>query len=428
MRNSIQNKLIELVEKKRDDIIRFVQNLVRIPSVNSPPDGEEKECQEFIASKLKKLDMDVDMFTPDEVPGIKDSPFYVPNRKYVNRPNVIGRIKGLGGGKSLLLTSHVDVVPPGKIKWEHDPWGGDISESKIYGRGAADAKGGLAAQITAVECIKELGINLKGDLLFASVVDEEFGGMNGSLAVSLNLGRIDGVILSEPTSLCVMPGCAGGLQYEIVVKGQFAFEGQKYMGVSAIDKMYKVIKGLQKLENERNRKVKASPLFSEYPIRTPITVISIKGGDFEVGGVPDSCKIMVWHGAIPGEDKIAVMDQLQNILRKVCEKDIWLKENRPDFKVIGTWLDPCEIPYDHLLVKTISSNVKRVTKKDTVIKGMEGSCDLSRFVISGGIAAVVLGPGNIKQAHAVDESIEIEEIMKATKIIALSAIEWCNSQ
>ncbi|GAI97547.1 unnamed protein product, partial [marine sediment metagenome] len=265
------------VEKKRNDLIRFVQNLVRIPSVNRPPDGEEKECQEFIASKLKKLGMNVDMFTPDEVTGIKDNPYYVPGRNYTGRPNVVGSLKGEGGGRSILLTIHADVVSPGEEKWEHDPWGGEIIEGKMYGRGSADAKGGLAAQIMAVECIKEVDFDLRGDLIFASVVDEEFGGMNGSLATSLRIGKIDAGILSEPTSLSILPGCAGGQQYEITVKGRFAFEGQKYLGVNAIEKMYKIIEGLQELEEERNQKVKTSPLFSKYPIRTPITVISIRG-------------------------------------------------------------------------------------------------------------------------------------------------------
>ncbi len=418
---------MELIEKKRNDLIRFVGNLVRIPSVNKPPDGEEKECQEFIASKLKKLGMNVDMFTPDEVTGIKDNPYYVPGRNYTGRPNVIGSLKGEGGGRSVLLTTHADVVSPGKEKWEHDPWGGEIIEGKIYGRGSVDAKGGLAAQIMAIECVKEVA-NLKGDLIFASVVDEEFGGMNGSLATSLRIGKIDAGILSEPTSLSILPGCAGGQQYEIIVKGRSAFEGQKYLGVSAIEKMYKIIEGLQELEEERNQKVKISPLFSEYPIKTPIAVISIQGGDFEVGGVPDWCKINVWHGALPGEKREKVLNQLREFLKELFKKDSWLRENPPNIKMIGSWLDPCEIPYNHPLVKIMGPNVKKITKKEPVIRGMEGSCDLSRFVICGKIPTLIFGPGDVKKAHSVNEFVEIEEIVKATKIIALSIVEWCNLQ
>jgi len=420
--------LMELVEKKKNDLIHLVQNLVRIPSVNKPPDGEEKECQEFIASKLKKLGMNVDMFTPDEVTGIKDNPYYVPGRNYAGRPNVVGSLKGEGGGRSILLTTHADVVSPGKERWKHDPWGGEIIDGKIYGRGSTDAKGGLAAQIMAIECIKELNYNLPGDLIFASVVDEEFGGMNGSLAAALRIGKVDAGILSEPTSLSILPGCGGGQQYEITVKGRFAFEGQKYLGVSAVEKMYKIIEGLQELEEERNQEVKTSPLFSKYPIKTPITVISIRGGDFEVGGVPDWCKIIVWHGAVPGEKKEEVLNQLQESLKELSQKDPWLRDNPPNIEMIGSWLDPCEIPYDHPLVKTMSSNVEKVTKEEPIIGGMEGSCDLSRFVICGKIPTVVFGPGDVKRAHSLNEFVGIEEMIRATETIALSVVEWCNLQ
>ena len=426
MRNSIQNKLIKIIEKKRNDIISFAQNLVRIPSVNTPPDGEEKECQEFIASKLKMLDMNVDMFTPDEVSGIREHLYYNPGREYKDRPNVVGTYKGNGNGKSLLLTGHVDVVSPGdKNQWKHDPWGGAVEGGRIYGRGTTDMKGGLGTEIMAIECVKELGIQLQGDIIFASVVDEEFGGMNGSLACAARGYKADGGIMAEPTSLMFFPGSAGGQQYRIKVKGKTAFEGEKHKGVSAIEKMYKVIHCLQDLEKKRDRKAKKHPLFSNYPIASPIAVISIRGGDPERGGIPDWCTIEVWHGAVPGETEDEVMGELKQWLKQSLADDPWLKANPVEIEPVIKWIDPCDIPIEHPIVKTASSAFYKVTGEKPEFAGMRGASDLSRFVICGETPMFIFGPGNSDTAHCPDESVSIENLIKATKVMALTILDWC---
>lgn len=426
MEDKTQTRLISLIENRKDKIVSFVQELIRIPSLNTPPTGQEKKCQLFIADKLKNLGMEVDIFSPDELVGLKEHPYYNPGREYRDRPNVVGTYKGKGKGKSILLTGHVDVVSPGdKKQWKHDPWGGIVEAGRIFGRGTTDMKGGLGAEIMAIECVKELGIHLQGDIIFASVVDEEFGGMNGSLACAARGYRADGGILAEPTSLMFFPGSAGGQQYRIKVKGKIAFEGEKHKGVSAIEKMYKVIHSLQELERKRDRRAKKHPLFSNYPIASPIAVISIQGGDPEIGGIPDWCTIEVWHGAIPGETEDEVIDELHQWLRQSLADDSWLKVNPVEIKPIIKWIDPCDIPIEHPVIKTASSAFYKVTGERPKFAGMRGASDLSRFIICGETPMFIFGPGDSGMAHCLDESLSIENLIKATKVIALTILDWC---
>lgn len=425
MKEKTEDRLIRLIDKKRGKIIKFTQELIRIPSVNSPPTGEEKECQAFIAKRLKKIGMKVDVFSPEEVRGIEKHPFYNPGRLYKGRPNVVGTLKG-NGGRSLLLTGHADVVSPGqKKKWKYNPWEAKIVNGRIYGCGAADTKGGLAAQIMAIESIRESGISLQGDVCFASVVDEEFGGVNGSLSCVLRGYKADAGILAEPTRLNIQPGTAGGQQYKIIVKGKTAFEGEKHKGVSAIEKMYKVIETLGRLENVRNKRLKKHTLFSGYPIPAPIVVIAIHGGDSNVGGVPDRCWIEVWHGALPGETEKGVLDELHQWLVGCSKEDPWLKKNPPKIEPLIKWIHPCEIPVTHPIVKTVNSSVKKVTGIKSTFSGMRGACDLSLFTLCGNIPTLVLGPGNSSLAHTPNEFVPVEEVIMATKIIALTILDWC---
>lgn len=424
---STEKKVIRFIDKRRNDIVRLTRALVKIPSVNTPPTGGEKKCQLFIRDKLRLLGLKTDVFTPDDVPGLKESRYYNPGRQYGGRPNVVGALRGTGGGRSILLTGHVDVVSPGKPeRWHYPPWDAVVANGRIYGCGAADMKAGLAAQISALECIVDCGIRLKGDVLFASVVDEEFGGMNGSLACVARGYRADAAILSEPTRLAIQPASAGGIQYKIRVTGKTAFEGEKEKGVNAIEKMCKVIRILGRLERARNRRERKHPLFVAYPIPSPIVVIAVQGGDSKVGGVAETCSIEVWHGAVPGETEKEVMAELRHFIHQGIVGDAWLRHTPPVIEPVIKWIDPCAISVSHPIVKKISSAVKNVTGKTPDLQGMRGACDLSRFITAGNIPAVVFGPGNVSLAHMPDEFVPIEEIIAAAKIIALTILAWCN--
>jgi len=177
-------RVLDLTDETRDEIVELERALVRFDSVNQPPWGNEGPCQAFVAERMRDLGLRVDCFTPEEVPGIAQDPAFLHGRDYTDRPNVVGTLAGSGGGRSLHLAAHVDVVPiekPGQ--WIVEPFGAQVIEGKIYGRGAVDDKDGIAAMLDALQVIQKAGYHLRGDLILSSYVDKEFAGGNGLLAV-----------------------------------------------------------------------------------------------------------------------------------------------------------------------------------------------------------------------------------------------------
>ena len=184
----MKDPVIQWIDREKNQIVEFLRDLIKFPSVT----GDEGEIQKFIHSKLKKMGLTVDVWEPD-LTILKNHPAFVAVSKgYEGRPNVVGVLRGAGGGKSLLLNGHVDVIPAGAPEaWTHNPWSGDVAEGRIYGRGASDMKSGLAAMTMAVESILQSGIRLKGDLILEYTVDEELSG-NGTLACVIKGYRADG--------------------------------------------------------------------------------------------------------------------------------------------------------------------------------------------------------------------------------------------
>ncbi|MEM3129715.1 MAG: M20/M25/M40 family metallo-hydrolase, partial [Nitrososphaerota archaeon] len=218
MKNSIREKLLSTIENKRKEIINFAQKLVRIPSIT----GEEGEIQKFIAEKLSNLGLELDVFEID-IEELSKHPFFIPleeyRESYKNRPNVVGILKGRGNGKSLILMGHVDTVPvENRLLWKHDPFGGEIENGKLYGRGALDQKGGVTAQIMALESIIEAGISLKGSVIIENTIEEEAGG-NGALACAVKGYTADAGIYTEPSGYMIGISNRGAQFFRIIVPG-----------------------------------------------------------------------------------------------------------------------------------------------------------------------------------------------------------------
>ena len=182
MNTASERDLSPYVEERADQLVAIVRDLVRIPSENRAPRGAELGCQEYLAARLRLAGWEPKLYTPLEAPGIEDHPLYWPGRDYARRPNLGAIHRGAGGGRSLVLSGHMDTVPAGSAPWTHPPFSGHVEGNRLYGRGSVDMKAGIASNLFVVEALSELGIELAGDLTFESVVDEEFGGVNGTLA------------------------------------------------------------------------------------------------------------------------------------------------------------------------------------------------------------------------------------------------------
>jgi acetylornithine deacetylase len=201
-----------------DDLIELTRRLVSYRSENRPPRGEEGACQAFVADYLSRLGLEPDVFQPDDVAGALEHPAWWPGRDYAGRPNVVARLKGTGGGRSLLFSGHVDVVPA-HGKGAHSYWDGELEDGRLYGRGALDMKGGVACYLHALRCLIECGHTPAGDVVVETTVDEEFGGANGTLACRLRGYAADGAVLAEPTGLAVCHATRGGIQYRLHAHG-----------------------------------------------------------------------------------------------------------------------------------------------------------------------------------------------------------------
>ncbi|MCZ7545444.1 MAG: M20/M25/M40 family metallo-hydrolase [Anaerolineae bacterium] len=220
----------------RDQLVQNTRDLVRIPSTNTPPTGAEKACQDHIAALLRDASLEVDYYFLTEVEGLEAHPSYWPGRDYGRRPNVNGVIRGQGGGRSLLLTGHIDTVPLASMdRWQHDPFGAEVEAGRLYGLGAGDMKGGVAIALTVAQAIQRLGIKLEGDLLVESAVDEEFGGVNGTLAGRLRGHNADAAVILEPTNLEVYPAARGAriINLEMTNAAQVVGGGGRYPGLRA---------------------------------------------------------------------------------------------------------------------------------------------------------------------------------------------------
>jgi acetylornithine deacetylase len=200
------------------DLVELTRALVAHRSENRPPRGEEAACQAFGARYLGDLGLEPDVFQPDEVAGATGHPAWWPGRDYAGRPNVVARLRGGGGGRSLLFSGHVDVVPA-HGEGTHSYWDGEIDDGRLFGRGALDMKGGVACYLHALRCVIECGLAPAGDVIVETTVDEEFGGANGTLASRLRGYNADGAVLAEPTGLAVCHATRGGIQYRLHAHG-----------------------------------------------------------------------------------------------------------------------------------------------------------------------------------------------------------------
>ena len=419
MKLDIEEEVLKLIEKRRDEIVEFLRKLISFPSVT----GDELEIQKFVAHQLKSMELAVDMWEPDHE-ELKKHPAYVPvERGYANRPNVVGIYKGTGNGRSLLFNGHVDVIPPGPLDvWVHQPWAGDIEGSRLYGRGASDMKSGLAAMTMAFDCLRRLKVRLKGDVILEYTVDEEQSG-NGTLACVMKGYQADAGICCETSSLHVQPACIGRIWFEISVRGKPAGIQRRWEGVSAIEKGYAVVEVVSNLENIRINELK-HPLYPDNRSALPCMVGVFQSGSF-ASAFPDTCLLKGSIATLPGEDTNEVKRSFVEHILTFSKTDPWLKNNPPEVRFTGYCGDPAEIPLDHPIISVVSQKVALVTGSKPQISGRQGAADTRYLIKYGNTPTVIFGPGLTEQMHATNEWVDIGNLIEATKILSLTIMDWC---
>jgi acetylornithine deacetylase len=422
-------KAFKETEKNKREIIEILRDLIRIDTTNNPPQrvGKEGQGQEYLIKILNEIGFkDIVSFEPDEE-TLSRLKGYVPpvnwSKRYAGRPNVIGTL-GSGNGRSLILNGHIDTVTSGpRDLWHYNPFGGEIDEGKIYGRGAADMKSGLIAMLMAAKFAQAVE-GIQGKVIFESVVDEEGGG-NGSLSCAAKGYSADAAIIAEPTKLKICSAHRGVLIGRIEITGKAAHASRKDEGVSALDKGVEILKQLSLLEQWRKEHVEPHPLLE----KPTILAGKFQAGD-QVNIVPPKASIDIDVKYLPSEvDQEGagskVKEQVENWILNASNKDPWMKLHPPKVEFLYD-LPPSSIAGDHPLLSTIKEVYTMLFGGRTPqVAGFQGWSDMYHLN-SHKTPAVMFGPGDMeKSAHQLDEYVEIQELIDATKLLCGIIIAWC---
>jgi acetylornithine deacetylase/succinyl-diaminopimelate desuccinylase family protein len=309
-----------------------------------------------------------------------------------------------------MLNGHVDTVPAGDIdKWQYNPFEPVVRDGKLYGRGAADMKGGLAAMIYAAKKIVDSGLDLSGSLLVTCVVDEEVTGYGTKSLVDRGY-TADFAIVGEPTELAVLTAHKGALEFTVTTSGKSAHGSTPRKGLNAVYKMSRVCLAFERYLDElekTNHPLVGSP---------SVNVGRIQGGT-AVGVVPEKCQIWVERRTLPGESLEDVKSGIEALFRRLRDAD---SELNLDWKVTLE-VDASETPSESPIVKRSLEAVSEVTGIAATPKGFVAVCDMRFLVNQAKIPTVILGPGSMDQAHVTDEYIEIQQLIDASKIYYLMA-------
>lgn len=417
----------------QDEIVRVVQDLIRIPSQNTPPVGEELACQQYVANYLQQLGLAVDMYEPTEVPELETHPGYWPGREYRNRPNVSATMPGLGGGRSLLLTGHMDTVALGESIWSAPPFAAEIRNGRLYGLGAIDMKGAMGAMLVLVKAIVEQQIPLLGDLSYESVVDEEEAGVNATIAGRLRHGPMDAAIIPEGTNLQIHPAARGALIADFLfssTQGTWLEVGTgEEGGADVVQQMGLFLTHLDDLR-ARRRSHPAHPLYESYPDPVPVQVTKVYAGGWGSQvpiAVPPEGRIELIAQAMPGEERAQVLQEVEEWLDGLVQRYPQAFSTRPQMRFRLRWMEPTAMDPDHPLVIALAGSVTQITSDQPGILGAPYACDLFALHRFFNMPGVIFGPGGAN-AHAADEYVELESLFTFWESLLLFVMQWCGVQ
>jgi len=419
--NALEQSVLRWIEQHRSTLVTQLQRLVSVPSVV----GSEGACQEMIAEWMQGCCDSVDVWEPDPVWLEQHPAYFLRGTDFRGRPNVVGRVKGRDGGRSLILNAHVDVVDPGPAEaWQYDSWSGAVADGRLYGRGSADDKAGLATLLFVAQCVRSLKIPLRGDLILESVVDEEWGG-GGTLATIHRGYHADAGVIFEPSDLDICPASRGGQAFRVTLTGKGAHPVRSYEGVSALEKALPILAALKELEGSRQKRLR-SRLFERYPVFAPVVVGKISA-DKIPSKVPETCIFEGLMGYAPEESYAQARGELEGCVEQIAQKDPWLREHPPKVEWLALNKEGAQIPSDHSLVRFLGESFTDVMGRPPAVVGFPAGCDLPHLIKYGGIPSVVFGPGNCTVGHSSNEHVPVDDVLSAVKILAVAVLRWCGT-
>lgn len=401
----------------RDELLGDLSALIEIESLS----GAETPAQRWMAARLGGLGLEVDTWAID-FPALKKHPAFSMEVERDRGLGVVGTL-GNGNGQALVLNGHVDVVPVGDIsQWTVPPFAATIRDGQVFGRGACDMKGGIAAALAALSALATSRVTLAGRVALQSVIAEEDGGA-GTLATILRGHRGDGALSMEPTELMLAPAHAGALSFRIRVPGLSAHGCVREEGVSAIETFRPVHDALLALESDRNRRLR-QPLFERYRLPYALSIGRIGAGDWP-SSVPDLLFCEGRYGIAPGEDAEAAKTEFERAVSSATQGHAYLAEHPPEVEWWGGQFMPATTPMDAAIVSATTEAITELTGRPPRIEGMTYGADMRLLVNQGGIPTVLFGAGNVRRAHRPDESVPIDDLLTVARVIALTALRFC---
>jgi acetylornithine deacetylase len=425
-------RVLDAIDDRADEIVAFAAELIRQPSVNpdlAPNPDAERPAQEWLR----------DQFAAE---GDYEIDFYA---VAANRPNLVATRKGKGGGRSLTWSAHTDVVPvtPDQAaQWQGaGPFAGEVRDGKLWGRGASDMKGAIAAYAMAARILRDTGLALKGDLLLAQSCGEEAGRRDIGCNTVLARGhRADLAIFPEPSNFAVYPTIKGELYFKLTVPGKSTHICNRHLvsqplpygverpGVSAIDNLLKYQLAILDLEKQWN-------LWRSNPHVPPggmfVNINTIQAGT-SLTSIPDSAVAtgsLLFNPDLTGAE---VISEIRATIDRVTQSDYWLRDHPPtldlplDANSAAPWLkEPVNLPHDHPAVDTIKRAMQTVTGETPPVTISPFVCD-ANFWFPLGQPCLVFGPGDPSWGiHGTNEFLPTADLIKATKLFAAISLDWC---
>ncbi len=423
---NIQMLIREWANHNREKIIERLSTLINHDTVNRVVAGTEKECQQTLSVMLQEIGLEVELYSPEDVPGFHEHPAYYPGKDYSERPNIVARWNGTGNGRSLLFSSHIDTaaIAPG---WATDPFQPILEGNKLYGLGSYDMKGGLIASIMAVACLKELGTTLQGDVLIESVVDEEFGGANGTVAGRAYGVNADAVIIPEPTNLALYPAARGGALWRVTFRGTtgLSFSGEVLRNPA--NDAARFIVFLEQFERGRVKQAGPEPWYSNSKEPLPIIVTRLEAGDMnsplcDVG--PVECYVDIWVECYPGVSEEELRGELLAGYERFCGTTYMEGLPQPEFNKMIRFLPGCSVDPDLPLLSLLSETIEASTGQKAEVMGAPFACDAFVFNEYSPSPALILGPAG-GNAHAPGEFVDVDSLVVLVEIYAMTILRFC---
>lgn len=444
---------LDRASSNRDRSVEALASLVRVPSLT----GEEGDAQTHMAGLLNDLGAETESLEPDvaalfeSFPMVAQYPTHwqhdlilpyadLPTHEalkksgledvlnYRDRPNVVGTFRGTGGGRSLILNGHIDTVTIEPThEWTRDPFGAEIDNGLMYGRGTSDMKGGLMAAMLAMTYLKEAGASLRGDVILQSVVNEEHAG-NGTLDLVRRGYSADAAIVLEPTNNAICVSHPGGLYWQVTVPGIVRspgarWAGEQMEGVSAIEKLPAVIEALLHVENIYNATKTDDPM-EEGRVPFALTIGKVSGGHYETATASEAVlRGGAYFSPVAGEVH-EVMGKFRDSVATANAGDDFLCTHPARLEFLHHDDSTRQSPQIPLAVQMGEVLTERGISGEA--KAGPFACDMRHLVNQGNIPTIIFGPGSIAQAHKPDENITLQEYLDCIEHLIAFIWSWCN--